>query len=97
MVDLKNKGVPAPEYGPGIRQHLQDDYILGHKSVVRESKIATTSHNMIGDTSLARFSRFIGARHFTLINRDMRFTFWLCDCLKRFEAIVKQAVVYEAI
>lgn len=61
------------------------------------SKVEKTLHNMIGDTARARFPYFIDVHHFTLVTRDMRFTFWLWDCLKHFENTLKQATVYETI
>lgn len=45
MKIFKGKGLPAPEYGSGICK-----YLLGQKGVVGESPIATTLHNMFGDT-----------------------------------------------
>lgn len=37
MTNFKGKGNPAPEYGPGICQHLHNDYDIGQEGVVVES------------------------------------------------------------
>lgn len=36
-------------------------------------------------------------RHYASVSTDNRFTYWLCDCLHRFEGCLKAPKVYEAI
>lgn len=55
MADFKDKGLPMPEYGPGICPYLQDNYALSLAGVIGECQTATTLHNMIGDTGRAKF------------------------------------------
>lgn len=67
-MNFRVKGNPASEYGPGICQHLKDDYALGHEGVVTKSPIATTLQDMIGDDPTAMFPHHIDVRHFTMIS-----------------------------
>lgn len=66
MVDIKGKGNPGPGYGPRICQHLQDDCGLGQDDVVGESSIATTFHDMIGDSPKVVSPYHIDVRYLSL-------------------------------
>lgn len=43
------------------------------------------------------FSYSVNFRHYAPVSRDTRFTYWLCNCLNRFEGTLKMDGVYEAI
>lgn len=48
MTKFKGKGNPAHEYGPGICQHLQDDYALGQEVVFGGSPMSLIFTTWLG-------------------------------------------------
>lgn len=75
------------EYRTGAYQYLQDTYAFWHESVVGDSTIITTLHDMIRDTATIKIPYSINVCYFTTVTRDVRFTFWLCYCLDRFKGV----------
>lgn len=67
------------------------------EGIVSESPIATFLHNMITDDPMGMFPFSVDSGHFTAINKDTCFTYWLCDCLNHFEGRLKMVGFHEAI
>lgn len=86
---------PALEFRLGICTNLKDNIVVGHESIVGESLVATLLYDMI-DKDPKYMSRYhIDFRQFHHCRRNARFTYWLCDCLNRFDKIMKKAGIYE--
>lgn len=68
---------------------LKDDLIIGLKSVRGENPIAPLLHDIIREDLAAIFSFQVDFRHFATVSMYTRFTYWLCDCLHRFEGCLK--------
>lgn len=71
----------TPESKPSSCQYLLDNYNLGYEGVAGDSNMATTLHDMVGKHSVVRFPHKIDIRHWASITRDLRYMFWLSDCL----------------
>lgn len=93
MSDFRDKGTLVPKFQLGFLMSLDSDIGVGHESIIGKSPTATLLHEMISDDP-ARIH--VGFLHFT-VRRDTCFTYWLCDCLNRFEEHLKMDGLCEAL
>lgn len=89
LADFQRKGILRPEFHLSKCVHLKDNMDIEPEDVRSETPINTLLHSMIGKTPSGRFIFGVDFRHYTSVSIDNRFTFWLCDCLHPFEALLK--------